>query len=399
MKVQDLFEEMRATCNVPAPELAVTLPPASYSSPELYELEAAKLFEGGWLPLCRVEQIEEPGSYYSIDVMGQPVVVTRDKSGEIHVLSRTCRHRWMEVVQGCGTAHALQCPYHLWTYSLDGRLVGAPEMQGVVGFEKEDYCLPQFRHEIWQGFVLVNLDGQAPSLAPQLAILDGYLENYDVSSYKTVETTEWGICEWDWKIMVDNFMECYHHIGPHRQSLQDEYPGEASWTDVGSNGFSLMHAPQAPGFEALAPFLAPVSPKLEVSQHRDLLIFTVWPTLMIVVGPAFMYWMKAHPVGPGKIHLQLDIAMSPLALADPDYEENRKSLIELIIMVHREDLDVCRGVQRAVDGNGVVHVGRLSRLEQPLWEFYRYIGKSLGLYEGEQEVSDGSSVEAAMSSK
>lgn len=369
---------MAPSCTASSPALASTLPPGAYGSEELFEIESEKIFRSAWMPLCREEQVGEINSYYSIDLLGMALVVTRDRYGEVRVLSRTCRHRWMEIACGSGVAPALQCPYHLWTYAMDGHLVGAPEMQGVEDFCKEEIALQSYRHEIWQGFIFVNLDGQAEPLAPQLSGLDEYLELYDFGGYQTITPTDWGECAWDWKVMVDNFMECYHHMGPHRKSLESEYPAKLSYTDAGGEAFSLMWACQAGGYEATPPFLSPGAAGLPDELRHKLAIFIVYPLLQVVVGPGFMYWLKTLPLGPGRIQLQLDIAMSPAALAAPDLEARQKELIEAIVEIHKEDLDVCAAVQRAISG-GAQGQGRLSLLEQPLWEFYQYLGRRLGL--------------------
>jgi len=164
-----LLESLAATCGAPSPAEATTLPPEAYGSQELFDLETERIFKAGWVPLCRVEQVAEPGSYYSIDILGLPLVVTRDRAGELHVLSRSCRHRWMDVCSGSGTTRALQCPYHLWTYGLDGHLAGTPEMGGSTGFDRADYNLRAYRHDVWQGFLFVNIDAAATPLAEQLA--------------------------------------------------------------------------------------------------------------------------------------------------------------------------------------------------------------------------------------
>jgi phenylpropionate dioxygenase-like ring-hydroxylating dioxygenase large terminal subunit len=373
-----LLAAIAPTCQAPSPARATTLPPEAYGSDELFALESEKVLRANWIPLCRVEQVETPGSYRSIDVLSVPLVVTRDRDGEIHVLSRTCRHRWMEVATGSGVAPALQCPYHLWTYGLDGHLAGAPEMGGAEGFCRDDVALTSYRHEVWQGFVMVNLDGRAEPVAEQLAGLDAYVEPYGLADYRTVEATDWGICPWDWKIMVDNFMECYHHMGPHRESLEDLYPARQSTIDAGGPHYSVMWSNPAPGALATAPFLDPEAAPSAAEPASRSLIFIAYPLLQVVVGPGFMYWLQTLPVGPGRIELHMDIAMSPAALVAPDAEVRREALVDSIVAVHREDLDVCAAVQRAVVA-GAEGTGRLSLLEQALWEFYRYLGRELGL--------------------
>ena len=372
------YSRMAATCAVDSPAHAITLPPEAYGSDALYADEVDRVFRHGWIPLCRIEQLPTDGSYYSIDILGTPLVVTRDRHSEVRVLSRNCTHRWMEICSGAGEAKVLQCPYHLWSFGLDGHLAGAPEMKQSNGFNRADYGLKQFRHELWKGFVFVNMDGLATPLAEQLAGLSAQVDPYDFENYQTVEHTEWGECDWDWKIMVDNFMECYHHMGPHRQSLESEFPAHLSSTGEVGDYFTTMWSAQAPGYPAAAPFLAPGADTLTPEHAHKLLIFIAYPLLQVSLGPGFMYWLKVLPLGAGRIEVHLDIAMSPAALAAPELEERRNQLVKSICDIHREDLDVCASVQRAIN-SGVTGVGRLSHLERPLWEFYRYLGRELGL--------------------
>jgi phenylpropionate dioxygenase-like ring-hydroxylating dioxygenase large terminal subunit len=372
------YSRLTATCAVESPQHAITLPPEAYGSDDLYADEVDRIFKRGWIPLCRVEQIATPGSYYSIDILGTPLVVTRDRKSEIRVLSRNCTHRWMEVCSGAGEANVLRCPYHLWSFGMDGHLAGAPEMKNSPDFNRADYPLKKFRHDVWKGFVFVNFDGQAEPVASQMAALEPILDAYDFENYQTVEQTDWGVCDWDWKIMVDNFMECYHHMGPHRGSLEDEFPANMSSTgDVGEY-FTTMWSEQAPGYPAEPPFLAPGADTLTSEHSHKLLIFIAYPLLQVSLGPGFFYWLKTLPLGAGKIELQLDICMSPAAMAAADFEERRNQLVKSICDIHREDIDVCTAVQRAIR-SGVSSTGRLSHLERPLWEFQRYLGRELGI--------------------
>jgi hypothetical protein len=124
--------------------------------------------------------------------------------------------------------------------------------------------------------------------------------------------------------------------------------------------------------------MAPGADTLTPEHSHKTLIFIAYPLLQVAMGPGYMYWLKVLPIGAGRIEVHLDIAMSPTALAAPGLDERRSQLIKSICDIHREDLDVCAAVQRAIR-SGVTGVGRLSHLERPLWEFYRYLGRELGL--------------------
>ena len=122
----------------------------------------------------------------------------------------------------------------------------------------------------------------------------------------------------------------------------------------------------------------PGADTLRPEHHHKSLIFIGYPLLQIAIGPAYMYWLKTLPIGAGKIELQLDICMSRAALAAPGVEERRSQLVKTICDIHREDIDACTAVQRAVS-SGVTSTGLALHLERPLWEFYRYLGRELGI--------------------
>jgi hypothetical protein len=147
--------------------------------------------------------------------------------------------------------------------------------------------------------------------------------------------------------------------------------------DIGDY-FTTMWSEQAPGYPAEPPFLAPGADTLTHEHSHKLLIFIAYPLLQVSLAPGFMYWLKTLPLGAGKIELQLDICMSPAALAAPGVDERRSQLVKSIYDIHREDIDVCTAVQRAIR-SGVTSTGRLSHLERQLWEFYRYLGRELGI--------------------
>jgi nitrite reductase/ring-hydroxylating ferredoxin subunit len=148
--VDELLARIQDAASAPLGR-AVTLPPQVYGSEEIYRLEVERVFRPGWFAAARADQVSKPGDYLSVDVVGEPLVITRDRDGDVHVLSRLCAHRWMEVAAGAGNAPALQCPYHLWTYSLSGQLVGAPHMTESADFDKASCRLATIRHEIWGG--------------------------------------------------------------------------------------------------------------------------------------------------------------------------------------------------------------------------------------------------------
>src|SRR5262249_18027941 len=118
------------------------------------------------------------GSYTGCEVAGEPVLVVRDASGQLRAMSNVCRHRGAILAEGCGSGSVIRCPYHSWSYSLDGRVVGVPEFEGVEKWDRSEVCLPQFRVEVWGPFLFVNLDPAAPPLAEFLGVIPREIEEF-----------------------------------------------------------------------------------------------------------------------------------------------------------------------------------------------------------------------------
>lgn len=183
---------------------ATALPRAAFADPQVFAAEQAGVFRAGWIPVARESDLAEAGAYRSVDIGGAPLVVTRDAAGEIHVLSRICRHRGMPVVEGSGVAKALTCPYHLWRYGLDGKLAAAPAMERSEVFDREDCDLPAIATARWNGWIFANIDGKAPPLEPQIAPLTARVAAFAPQAMVTVDTISLE-SPWNWKLMVENF--------------------------------------------------------------------------------------------------------------------------------------------------------------------------------------------------
>jgi choline monooxygenase len=144
---------------------ASTIPARWYTDPALLAAESGKVFGRTWQCVGRADAVAGPGSYLAGEVAGEPILVTRDHDGTLRAFSNVCRHRGSLLAEGHGQAPVIRCPYHAWTYSLDGRLHGQPEFEGVENWDRSQICLPKFQAEAWGPFVFVNQDPQAPPLS------------------------------------------------------------------------------------------------------------------------------------------------------------------------------------------------------------------------------------------
>ncbi|GAA1593996.1 hypothetical protein GCM10009678_90220 [Actinomadura kijaniata] len=244
-----LLAELAAYRSCDPPRLS--LPPRAFTSPELYELERARVFGRSWMLVVHRDELASPGDYVSLTIAGEPVVVTRGEGGALHAMSPVCRHRLMPLVEpGHGRADAFTCPYHLWKYRLDGRLKGATFMKGNPDFDPAACRLPGFAVEEWQGLVYVNLDAGAPSLASRLAPAAEELAPFRMDEMVQVATVEeeWRV---NWKLALENGYENYHVMGFHPETLDPFMPGR---------GDMELHPIDGGALWARTPFAATLPP-------------------------------------------------------------------------------------------------------------------------------------------
>jgi phenylpropionate dioxygenase-like ring-hydroxylating dioxygenase large terminal subunit len=350
-----------ARARAPLPQ-SWTLPPAAYTDPRIFEIERDAVFGRDWLCVARQEQLPRPGDFLCVDLPDQPIVVVRDRSGELHALSRVCIHRAMPVIEGSGNATRFVCPYHHWTYELDGALRSAPMMDGVEGFDAAACRLPALRLEAWQGFVFVNRDPQAAPLAPQLEGLAKALEPYQYDRLQVVDTIEFD-SPWNWKILVENFMEAYHHIGPHRNTFEPVYPARRSLVE--DNGGAPWTLLRMPGIDTDGTEDATTSPGRDETAHQ-LLAANVYPTLLFAVSDTGAAWYQLEPRAHDAMNLKIHYLMPPEAAGALD-AEGRAATMEFVRAIHVEDISVNEGPWRGLHA-GLTAQGRLSLFEGAIWQ-------------------------------
>ena len=307
------------------------LPPALYVDPHVFDAERTTLWSSAWIPAARWDDVARPGDFVTVDVAGDPVVVVRGNDGVVRAFPNVCRHRNATIMTGCGTARALQCPYHLWTWALDGTLRAAPEMG--ASFDRAPFGLTPLAVEEWNGWVLVNLDVDAPSFATSVPALTDRLAPFELSGLVRGPSVSYESA-FNWKIQVENFAESYHHAGVHATTLQPTYPGQRSWLEPngGEPWLWVDHVatpPETPTFTAN------------------------------VVFPAFMFSLLR---GAGALWF----ALQPHSVD--------RSTLEIVVLVPPDASDATRqwlldGVREINDEDGVInertHAGLRSRFARP----------------------------------
>ena len=352
---------------------AWTLPPDAYTSAQIFQRESETLFSNGWLCVGRVEQFPKEGDYRCVDLPTHPVVVVRGRDGEVRAFSRVCLHRAMPVAEGTGNATRFVCPYHNWTYELTGQLRSAPMMEGAQGFDAKQCRLPALAVEIWHGFIFVNADPDAEPLAPQLEGLTRVIANYGFEEMIVVDTIEFD-SPWNWKILVENFMEAYHHIGTHKTTFQPVYPARLSSVEENhGEPWVLLRMPAKPGHSTEPA----VFPNLQEDEQDQLLAICVFPTLLFAASATGAAWYQLEPTAHDQMRLRIHAMTTPAAAEALD-DVSRQELMAMLRTIHEEDIEANRGPWLGLNG-AMTTQGRLSTYEKSIWQLNQLWADALGL--------------------
>jgi phenylpropionate dioxygenase-like ring-hydroxylating dioxygenase large terminal subunit len=356
----------RARLSAPPAE-AWTLPPSAYTDPAVFAWERDVIFGTEWVCVGRVEHLAEPGDHLAAEVIDQPILVTRATDGRLHTVSNVCLHRSMPLVAGPGSSRWIVCPYHRWSYDLDGTLHAAPMMGD--DFDRSECRLPEFAVEVWEGFVFVSMSPTPVPLARRLERLSERIANYRLADLVIADTIDFD-SPWNWKLLVENFMEAYHHIGPHRETFQRSNPASASFVLDNQGGpWSLLHMPGVTDLDASPdlPFLS----GLDRERRADLLAACVYPTLLFAVSGTLGVWYEVVPYTHDRMTLRIHLLLEPHVAADPDVVAALPDIREGLAWIHGEDIPVNEGPWRGVHAP-LAAQGRLSLHEAAIWQFNQY---------------------------
>jgi len=356
---------------------ATTLPAELYTSADVAAFERQELFAHEWLCVGREDRIPETGDWFTVTLGDEPVIVTRDKDGAVRALSAVCQHRAMQVCDGSGNTRTFKCPYHHWTYALDGRLLGAPAMERTVDFDKSEFGLPQLAVETWQGFVFVNFDADAPSLAPTLARYEPYLAHYHLDEAVCPGTFTLRDLPWNWKVMFENFNDGYHANRLH-QFVQDFCPSHMSsfpepWDDASNvifrtGGYTHIDG----GFNATHHTIMPVFPDLTDEERTRSTFALVPPSLCFGTAPDQCFFFLVRPTGPETIDVEIGYIFHRSATEDPLFEHKLKLTDVGVQVFVEQDQDATTKVQRGLRSRFAPR-GRYSWQEESHVQFNRWL--------------------------
>lgn len=368
MTRHDPVAELAANVAVPF-ERAQAMPVSVYTSPDFAALEEARIFARSWLCAGRVDALASPGDYLTMEIAGEPVIVLRDHEGRLRAMSNVCRHRMSVLLEGRGRARVITCPYHAWTYNLDGSLRGAPAMDRNEGFCKSDIRLPQIRCVDWQGWILVTLDPDIAEPEVLFAEVDALVGYLDMGRYTETfrETHRWNT---NWKILAENFMESYHLPMCHGGTIG----GAVNLRDMTCpEGFATFNYHHILKDDSVALSLAhPTNTVLQGEERRRTWLLALYPSLLITLTPGYFWYLSLTPDGPDHVKILYGGGLSPDFMADPEASAHFAALKALLDDVNEEDRGCTERVWQGMQGR-LAAPGALSHLERPNFEFATWI--------------------------
>jgi Rieske 2Fe-2S family protein len=320
------------------------LPGEIYASEEILRLERDRIFMCEWLCVGRVEEIEHPGDFFAVRVAEEPALILRDLQGEIRAFSNICAHRGVEVVSGTGNAKTFSCPYHGWTYGLDGRLVSAPHMRDwAANFDIGNCRLPPIRLDVWAGWIFITFsDDPSPLhevLAPYAAAL-GFLRLEDCRlGGKTIETLN---C--NWKLVVENLVDLYHVHVLHRNSFgKGRRP-----VDYLKDSADLIGFYEAPPMVDGNKSLFGNMPWLEDKPERFACMAHIDPNMQLFGRSDAVHVFTIWPITPSKTQIVIYDLFPAMRAADPEFAAKAQRYQAYWRLVVGEDRSMIESLQRVM---------------------------------------------------
>jgi Rieske 2Fe-2S family protein len=355
-----------------------TLPARYYVDPAWFDAEMESIFARMWLHVCRLDQLSDRGSFVRRDVAGASVVILGDGMGGARAFLNVCRHRGTRLCTAAtGTLPgSIQCPYHAWTYDLEGRLIGAPLMDDVAGFRREDYPLHRVACAVWDGHVFINLGPEAPPLSTQLHDLPARFAPWRMQELRRVHRVEYDVAA-NWKLIVQNYNEClhcpiihpllnqmHHYLGAANVPSTETYCGGAMGFKAGVETLSVDGRRRRQVLPGLGP------------AERDVVnYFAVYPNLLLTLHPDYMLTVTIWPQTSDRTHLISEWHFHPDEIARPGFVY--EDAIAFWDVTNREDWAISERSQQGIASRGYTP-GPYSTRETQLWEFDRFILSRVG---------------------
>lgn len=326
-----------------------TLPREYFSSEELFQQEIEKIFYTQWICVGRSAQLDENGDYFLVEVGDESIIVLRDHQGQVHAYYNVCRHRGTQLCQEANGRFkkSIQCPYHAWTYTLDGKLIGTAGMDVNDGFDKGEYPLFDAALHEWSGFLFINLSKEPSPFDETYAELGQRFAAWQVETLHSVQRIEY-LVDANWKLIAENYNECYHCPLIH-PALSRVMPADQGGTELDEGtvlgGYMILrdgHSGMSMSGQSTAPPIGSVGGEDLNRVH----FYTIFPNLLLSLHPDYVMFHTLWPLSNGQTRVVCEWLFDPAAIAQPDFDAS--DAIEFWDTTNREDWHACEISQKGV---------------------------------------------------
>jgi len=336
---------------------AISFPPFMYQSEEVYRLERTQFFHKNWIYVGHISQLDGAGSYFTTSIAETPLLIVLDRNEQLRAFHNVCTHRAAPVALGAGKCNRFICPYHAWTFDLEGNLKGIPDFETYADFNAVEFALTAVAVETWGPFIFVNLDSHCQPLATQLNELPQLFNDYHFSEWVRIRSEDY-YTDTNWKLYVENNAENYHEPIVHKSSYGTN---EVSWNNSynlirceARHHYYLQFTPYAPNSHEAKEGFKPGLFKDNLSEQLmgGTSVMSFWPNFAWIVCPTVAVIYTVDPLGPKRTRIRWEwlVPNTPEALAP----ENVDNLFQLYDRVQIEDLNLLPDVQKGVESPGYV---------------------------------------------
>ncbi|WP_375424151.1 aromatic ring-hydroxylating dioxygenase subunit alpha [uncultured Friedmanniella sp.] len=358
--------------------LLSTLPGRYYTDPAIFALEQATIFEDMWFCAVRGSDIPDAGSFRTVQVGTESLIISRSRRGEVRAFFNVCRHRGAKICteESGAVKRAFQCPYHAWTYDLDGKLIAAPNLTKMPDIDRVAYGLRRVHVREWLGYVWVSLADEPPSFEATVEqeIVDrlGEVENldhYDLASLSVGKRIVYDVAA-NWKLIVENFMECYHcaTIHPELTEVLPEFADGLAAQVFVNHGAEFGAGVQ--GFTVDGSAGVDTIPTIDPEQDRRYYAVTIKPQVFVNMVPDHIIFHRMYPMAPDRTVVECDWLFLPSVVASG--RDVSKS-VELFHRVNRQDFDACERTQPAMSSRMYADGGVLVPSEHHIAGFHEWL--------------------------
>jgi len=352
---------------------AWTLPRRYYASEEVFSAEAERIFYAGWVCIGRTEQIAGPGDYFLAQIIGESIIVVRDRDGQAHAYFNVCRHRGTRMcTEETGQfASSIQCPYHAWTYGLDGQLLAARYMHETPGFDKRDYPLHAAALAEWEGFLFLNLSPEPEPFAHAFAPLIGKFRAWYMPELRRARRVEYDV-QANWKLIVQNYSECYHCPLIH-PALDRLSPSTSGRNDLSEGPFLGGYMTLNAAFDSMTTDGHTVRPPLGEIASEELnrvYYYSIFPNMLLSLHPDYLMVHTLWPLAPDRTINICEWHFHPAEMQRPGFDP--ADVVEFWDMTNRQDWHVCELSQAGISSRAYTP-GPYSNREDLLFAFDKMI--------------------------